>query len=100
MHFVCQTQVKEINPTDIVKARESDFADQTTDDNPFPQENLLFLSKVKRGKRQKEDGYLELPLEVLCRFRKGPIAIMCDIEKMLQHFHVTKEHQNYLRFLW
>ena len=34
---------------------------------------------------------------VLCRFRKGPIAIMCDAEKM---FHVRPEHQDYLRFSW
>lgn len=37
---------------------------------------------------------------VLCRFRKGPIAIMCDIERMFHQFHVAKEHQDYLRFLW
>lgn len=37
---------------------------------------------------------------VLCRFRKGRIAIMCDIERMFHQFHVAKEHQDYLRFLW
>ncbi|XP_043972835.1 uncharacterized protein LOC122831013 [Gambusia affinis] len=37
---------------------------------------------------------------VLCRFRKGPIAIMCDVERMFHQFHVIKEHQDYLRFLW
>lgn len=37
---------------------------------------------------------------VLCRFRKGPIAIMCDIERMFHQFHIEKEHQDYLRFLW
>ncbi len=37
---------------------------------------------------------------VLCRFRKGPIAVMCDIERMFHQFHVAKEHQDYLRFLW
>lgn len=37
---------------------------------------------------------------VLCRFRKGPIAIMCDVEKMFHQFHVRPEHQDYLRFLW
>lgn len=37
---------------------------------------------------------------VLCRFKKGPVAIMCDVEKMFHQFHVTKEHQDYLRFLW
>jgi len=37
---------------------------------------------------------------VLCRFRKRPIAIMCDVERMFHQFHVVKEHQDYLRFLW
>ncbi|XP_061759534.1 uncharacterized protein LOC133554580 isoform X7 [Nerophis ophidion] len=37
---------------------------------------------------------------VLCRFRKGPIAFMCDVERMFHQFHVVKEHQDYLRFLW
>lgn len=37
---------------------------------------------------------------VLCRFRKGPVAIMCDIERMFYQFHVRAEDQDYLRFLW
>ncbi|KAK5859400.1 hypothetical protein PBY51_020957 [Eleginops maclovinus] len=37
---------------------------------------------------------------VLCRFRKGSIAVMCDIERMFHQFHVKMEDQDYLRFLW
>jgi len=37
---------------------------------------------------------------VLCRFRKGPVAIMRDIERMFHQFHVKAEDQDYLRFLW
>lgn len=37
---------------------------------------------------------------VLCRFRKEPIAIVCDIEQMFHQFRVNYEHRNYLRFLW
>ncbi|XP_028261477.1 uncharacterized protein LOC114435739 [Parambassis ranga] len=37
---------------------------------------------------------------VLCRFRQGPVAVMCDIERMFHQFHVRKEDQDYLRFLW
>jgi hypothetical protein len=37
---------------------------------------------------------------VLCRFRKHPIAIMCDIEKMFHQFQVHPEDRDYLRFLW
>ncbi|KAK7888620.1 hypothetical protein WMY93_024180 [Mugilogobius chulae] len=32
--------------------------------------------------------------------QKGSIAIMCDVERMFHQFHVIKEHQDYLRFLW
>ncbi|XP_073766183.1 uncharacterized protein isoform X2 [Danio rerio] len=37
---------------------------------------------------------------VLCRFRKNPVAIMCDIERMFHQFHVKAEDRDYLRFLW
>nr|XP_055038406.1 uncharacterized protein LOC129426212 [Misgurnus anguillicaudatus] len=210
VHFVCRIHVKEIIPTDIIKALESDFTDHCTDNNSISQEDILFLSKVKESIRQKENGHYELPLPfktdkpslpdnkqcavhrlnslerrlrkvkqyhddyvsfmneiitrgdaekvpidelqnqpawyiphhgvyhphkpgkicvvfdcsarfhdtslndhlltgpdltntlvgVLCRFRKGPIAIMCDVERMFHQFHVAKEHQDFLRFLW
>ena len=37
---------------------------------------------------------------VLCRFRQGPIAFTCDVEKMYHQFRVERRHQDYLRFLW
>lgn len=37
---------------------------------------------------------------VLCRFRKGQIAVMCDVEHMFHQFHVAARDQDYLRFLW
>ena len=37
---------------------------------------------------------------VLCRFRKGQVAIMCDVERMFHQFHVAPTDQDYLRFLW
>ncbi len=37
---------------------------------------------------------------VLCRFRKEPVAIMCDVEKMFYQFRVNSQHRDYLRFLW
>lgn len=37
---------------------------------------------------------------VLCRFSKGPVAIMCDVERMFHQFHVREEDRDYLRFLW
>ncbi len=37
---------------------------------------------------------------VLCRFRKGQLAIMSDVERMFHQFHVAPRDQDYLRFLW
>lgn len=37
---------------------------------------------------------------VLCRFRKGLVAVMCEIERMFHQFHVKVEDQDYLRFPW
>ncbi|KAI3358854.1 hypothetical protein L3Q82_015246, partial [Scortum barcoo] len=37
---------------------------------------------------------------VLCRFRKHPIAVICDVEKMFHRFHVNQDDRDYLRFLW
>ena len=37
---------------------------------------------------------------VLCRFRKGQVAITCDVEKMFYQFKVPTQDRDYLRFLW
>ena len=37
---------------------------------------------------------------VLCRFRREPVAFMCDVEQMFFQFKVAKEHRDFLRFLW
>ena len=39
-------------------------------------------------------------IAVLCRFRKEPVAIACDVKKMFYQFHVNEDHRDYLRFLW
>ncbi len=37
---------------------------------------------------------------VLCRFRKEPIVLICDIEAVFHQFQVAAKHCDYLRFLW
>ena len=37
---------------------------------------------------------------VLCCFRKGQVAIICDVEQMFHQFHVAPRDQDYVRFLW
>ncbi|XP_038131095.1 uncharacterized protein LOC119776626 [Cyprinodon tularosa] len=39
-------------------------------------------------------------IDVLIRFRQGPVAVMADIEGMFNQIHVTPEHRDVLRFLW
>ena len=39
-------------------------------------------------------------LGILCRFRRQPVALTCDVEKMFYNFKVSKHHREYLRFLW
>ena len=37
---------------------------------------------------------------VVCRFRKEPIAFICDVEQMFHQFKVDTRHRDFLRFLW
>jgi hypothetical protein len=37
---------------------------------------------------------------ILCRFREERVAFVCDIEGMFHQVSVSREHRNYLRFLW
>lgn len=37
---------------------------------------------------------------VLCRFRKEPVALMCDIEGMFHQVRVAEQDRDLLRFLW
>ena len=37
---------------------------------------------------------------VLNRFRKEPVAFICDVEQMFHQFRVNVEDRNYLRFMW
>lgn len=210
VHYVNRTTVKDITPSDIIKALEGDFSERAIEGNPVSQEDLKFLTKLKENITQNESGHYEMPLPfrdkrptlpdnricamhrlkclerrlkkdksyyndytnfmddiisrgdaervpdkelnntpawyiphhgvyhphkpgrirvvfdasakyqdtslndhlltgpdltntlvgVLCRFRRSSVAFMCDIERMFHQFHVTKEDQDYLRFLW
>ncbi|XP_039456643.1 uncharacterized protein LOC120433805 [Oreochromis aureus] len=209
VHYVSQTKVKEVTPSDIIRVLESDFSERTGDDI-VSQDDLKFLTKLRENIVQNDTGHFEMPLPfkedrpklpnnkicaihrlkclerrlkknqqyyrdyvsfmndiiscgdaekvpdeendeklawyiphhgvyhpqkpgkirvvfdcsakfqetslndhlltgpdltntlvgVLCRFRKGSVAIMCDIERMFHQFHVKREDQDYLRFLW
>ena len=39
-------------------------------------------------------------LDVLLRFRRHPVAIVCDIQEMYLQIRINAEDQPYLRFLW
>ncbi len=63
VHYVCRTQIEEaVSPADVIKVLESDFAERASEDSHISQEDLLFLSKMEKGIRLKEDGHYETPL--------------------------------------
>ncbi len=74
--------VKEVVSTDIIRALELDFTDHSTDDNPVSQEDILFLSKVREGKRQKEDGHFELPLPFKTDTPSLPDNKQCAVHRL------------------
>ncbi|KAK0144743.1 hypothetical protein N1851_016802 [Merluccius polli] len=53
VHFVCRTQIKEITPTEIIRALKSDFTDHTADDNSGRPSLLVYCEKWDKaeGKR-------------------------------------------------
>ncbi|KAJ8358380.1 hypothetical protein AAFF_G00011560 [Aldrovandia affinis] len=63
-----RTQIKEVVlPADVIKVLESDFVERASEDSHMSQEDLLFLSKMEKGIRLKDDGHYEMPLP----FKKG-----------------------------
>ena len=70
------------------------------------QVRVVFDSAAKYGGSALNDVLLSGPdltnslLGVLMRFRREPVAVICDIQKMFYCFKVNEEHRNFLRFLW
>lgn len=62
VHFVNRTKVKDVTPTEIIKALELDFSEKAVDDKHVSQDDLKFLSKLKEGIKQNESGHYEMPL--------------------------------------
>ncbi|KAL6481772.1 hypothetical protein MHYP_G00098520 [Metynnis hypsauchen] len=97
VHFVCKTHVKEIIPTDIIKALESDFIDHTSDNNPVSQEDLLFLSKVKEGIRHKEDEHYELPLPFKTDEPNLPDNKQCAVHRLTSLERRLRRNEQYYK---
>lgn len=62
VHYVNRTTVKDITPSDIIKALEGDFSERAIEGNPVSQEDLKFLTKLKENITQNESGHYEMPL--------------------------------------
>ncbi|XP_070564485.1 uncharacterized protein [Ptychodera flava] len=66
---------------------------------------VVFDCSARHGGTSLNDHLLTGPdlinnlIGVLCRFRKYPIAVTCDKERMFHQFLVQDEDRNYLRFL-
>lgn len=75
VHFVCRTQVKEINPTDIIKALETDFTEQ------------------------REDGHYELPLPFKTDTPNLPDNKQCAVHRLNSlERRLRRNEQYYKRF--
>ncbi|XP_056003773.1 uncharacterized protein LOC130049788 [Ostrea edulis] len=70
------------------------------------QARVVFDSSAKFNGLSLNDVLLTGPdlvnslLGVLMRFRREPVAILADIQKMFFYFRVEPKHRNFLRFLW
>ncbi|XP_067950597.1 uncharacterized protein [Watersipora subatra] len=68
--------------------------------------SVVFDCSAKFHNKSLNDHLLQGPdllnslIGVLHRFRKGKIAIMCDIQRMFHMFKVYESDRNFLRFLW
>ena len=67
---------------------------------------VVFDCSAKYGGSSINDKLLQGPnllnslLGILWRFRKEPIAVACDIEKMYYNFFDDEKDRDFLRFLW
>ena len=75
-------------------------------DNKPGKIRVVFDCSAKYDNISLNDMLLQRPdmmnalLGVLCRFRKEPVAITCDVVKMFYQFKVDTNHRDFLRFLW
>ena len=59
VNYVCRTHIREvITALDIIKMLESDFNERAAEEDLKSQEDIQFLTKIRR----KDDGHYELPL--------------------------------------
>lgn len=95
--------MKEVGPVDVIKALGSDFSEHATDDNPVSQEDILFMSKVTKGIRQKENGHYEVPLPFKTDNPNLPINKQCaehrlsSLERRLRRD--KKYYEDYVKFM-
>ena len=82
VHYVSQTKVKEITPSDIIKVLESYFSDRAGEDDPVSQEDLKFLAKLRENITQKHNGHCEMPLPFKEERPKLPNNKTCTIHRL------------------
>ncbi|KAL0147688.1 hypothetical protein M9458_056997 [Cirrhinus mrigala] len=129
-HRISVRELPPVTPVAVIRALELDFVDTQLGEKSISQDDVQFLQmsnqmwemclspqepnkirvvfdcSAKYEGIALNDHLLTGPdltnglTGVLCCFRKHPIAVMCDIEKMFHRFHVTREDRDYLRFLW
>ena len=58
-------------------------------------EGVSLNDKIYQGPKIQRDSF-----DVLLRFRRYPIAVVCDIEEMYLRIGITESDKPYHRFLW
>ncbi|KAG1940147.1 hypothetical protein F2P79_016875 [Pimephales promelas] len=96
VHYVCHTQVSEmVTPDDIIKMLESDFSERGGEETTFSQEDLHFLTKLKDGIRQKQDGHFEMPLPFKQEKPNLPNNKSCAVQRLMSLERKLRRDQQY-----
>lgn len=61
-HRVMLKELPPVIPMDVISVLESDFKDTKGDDKTVPQEDLMFLSKLKDCIKKNAQGHYDMPL--------------------------------------
>ncbi len=98
VHYVCRTQIEEaVSPADVIKVLESDFAERASEDGHISQEDLLFLSKMEKSIRIKEDGHYEMPLPFKRERPNLPDNKVCAIHRLRCLERKLKRNEQYYK---
>ncbi|XP_061136382.1 uncharacterized protein LOC133155240 [Syngnathus typhle] len=104
VHYVYRTQIKKvILPADVMKMRESDFIERSSEASSLSQEDITFLSEMETGIKLKSDGHYEMPRPFKRERPYLPDNKICAIQhlkclerKMKGNHQYYKDHKTFM----